>query len=403
MKYTYLLFVSIIWAFCSCNDNIEPYEEVQEEFVDEEEDVEPDEEKNELVKQYSPILEKVGTNRMLWASINGATDTGTGFYKSSENNKVLVSWRLLPTDNENISFDLYRKSGKGERVKLNEEPITTTNFQDTGFDPNADNTYYLTRSGWITALDTYTIKKKQVAGGLPYISIPLKSTADFSSGTYAANDASVGDLDGDGIYEIVVKRLYDNGTSVDDDEEEKEDEAPARSVSRSVLMNPYHLVLLEAYRLDGTFLWRVKMGPNIQVNNGLSFGVYDFDGDGRCEIAVRTMEGTVFGDGTEIGDTDGDGIIDYRKEGDRNIHRGPEFMSVLEGISGCELARTNYIPRGTSEEWGDDYYKRSNSFRLGVVRCDESTTSILMGRRPRRLCGVLRQSDLSLCPCKFCP
>ena len=76
--------------------------------------------------------------------------------------------------------------------------------------------------------------------------------------------------------------------------EDEEDE------SEAVQMGPWHTTLLEAYKLDGSFLWRVALGPNVPVGNLTSFAVYDFDGDGKCEIAVRTAEGTVFGDGTEI-------------------------------------------------------------------------------------------------------
>ena len=80
------------------------------------------------------------------------------------------------------------------------------------------------------------------------------------------------------------------------------------------------------------------MGKNIsQGQHTTQFLVYDFDGDGKCEIAVRTAEGTVFGDGTEIKDTDGDGKVDYRVEGSAHIHGGPEFLSVLDGMTGREI------------------------------------------------------------------
>lgn len=317
----------------------------------------------------------VATNvlRMLWASINGtANATSSAYYEY--NNVILVSWRLLDTDDENVGFDLYRTGGSGDEVKLNESPITDcTCFQDTLADLTVDNTYRLCYTGETETLDTYTITAEQASEVLPYISIPLQSTTSVNASyEYIANDASVGDLDGDGVYEIILKRLVDTDSSSSEDEEDDSE--------GGVDMNVNHYMLLEAYRLDGTFLWRMCMGPNVLTGNGGSFAVYDFNGDGKCEIGLRTAEGTIFGDGTEIGDTDGDGVTDYRVKGENYIHGGPEFLSVIDGMTGAELARTDYIELGTSEDWGDDYYKRSSSYRIGVAKCTDNHTNIIIGR-----------------------
>ena len=89
---------------------------------------------------------------------------------------------------------------------------------------------------------------------------------------------------------------------------------------------------------------------------------------------------TIFGDGQEVGDTDGDGKTDYRVAGKKYIHGGPEFLSVIEDATGKELARTNYIALGQSEDWGDNYYKRSSSYRIGMARCSNDATSVIIGR-----------------------
>lgn len=337
--------------------------------ADEEVDTSTNEENQETGTQGTEIV-AVPTKRLLWASVNGRKDATTSAF-SKYNNLILVSWRLFPTDTERTAFDLYRRSGNGTEVKLNDEPIFgSTNYQDTEADCTVDNTYRLCYSGETETLDTYTMSARRASDGLPYISIPLASTADVNpTRTYAANDASVGDLDGDGEYEIILKRLVADAAADDEDIQ-----------TRALDMVLTHYMLLEAYRLDGTFLWRMKLGPNILTDNGGSFAVYDFDGDGRCEVALRTAESTVFGDGAEIGDTDGDGRTDYRVAGENHIHGGPEFLSVIEGTTGRELARTDYIELGSSEDWGDDYYKRSSSYRVGVAKCTAQHTNIIIGR-----------------------
>lgn len=331
----------------------------------------------------APVLpDNPNTRRMLWASINGRTDAVHSDYKIY-NDKILVSWRMLPSDENATGFDLYRKSKNGKEIKLNSSPIiNSTNFQDTGANYNEDNTYRLCYAGQTQTLDTYTITTQQTSSGFPYISIPLKSTTDIHpTYEYRANDISVGDVDGDGIYEIILKRILtstsvNGGEEAEDNEDIKNDDITTTNEWYKVP----HYTLLEAYKLDGTFLWRVKLGPNVLTGNGSSFAVYDFNRDGKCEIALRTVEGTEFGDGTIIGDTDGDGKTDYRVPGTPHIHGGPEFLSVLEGATGKELTRTNYIALGKSEDWGDNYYKRSASYRISMGHFSGSHHSILICR-----------------------
>src|SRR5690606_29191317 len=103
-------------------------------------------------------------------------------------------------------------------------------------------------------------------------------------------------------YEILIVRFAKGVASLGegDDGEEEEGTRTARSPA-----------ILEAYKLDGTFLWRVTFGPNIPIANNVTFIAADFDGDGKDEIAIRTSEGGYFGDNGYIGDTNGDGIIEY--------------------------------------------------------------------------------------------
>ncbi len=327
------------------------------------------------------------TDRALWASINGASNASLGDY-TQHTGKVLVTWRMLPGDDADTGFDLYRRIGTAAEKRIASNIKNRTCFQDGTASKSADNFYRLTYAGETDTLSTFTLTKAQVSAGQPYISIPLKSTEDVYPDTrkiaYPANDVSVGDLDGDGQFELIVKRLQGR---LNADGSLASDGSGADYSQKDCLW----AVIWDAYKLDGTFLWRVKGGPGVILGNSSSFAVADFDGDGCAEMIIRTCEGTVFGDGQEIPDTNGDGKIDYRTWGNQNSSSpgwvdhynsaGPEFISVIDGKTGRELARDNFIDRETSNSWGDNYWKRACSFRVGVGCFDDtSLPSAVIGR-----------------------
>lgn len=327
-------------------------------------------------------------DRALWGSLNSESKASLGDYQQY-NNKLLITWRMLPGDDSSTSFDLYRSINNGvSESKVN--PLKAINAYNytVNYNTSTDVTFRLTYHGDKTTLGTFTIKKEQLAGGYPYITIPLQGTEDVSSLStirYQANDINVGDLDGDGEMEIVVKRLQtvldDTGAVVSD----------GTGAGTSVKAAP-HTVIWDAYKLDGTLLWRIKSGPSIILGNSSSFAVADLDGDGKAEFITKTGEGTVFGDGTEIGDTNNDGITDYRTWTggwvDHYNSAGPEFFSVVDGTTGKELARADFIARDNSEAWGDSYWKRANSLRLGVASFSGDHLSVFLGR------GVYERSVL---------
>ena len=358
-------------------------------------------------------------DRKLWGSIAVAPSSGAinlGDYTSA-NNKVLLTWRMLPGDDGTEEFNLWRKMGTGnwscvnDAFKTGNKGIKATNYQHSPMSTITGDIYYrLTYNDGQKSPDNYigeyVMKKEQAEAKVPYISIPLKSTEDVSGEQYAnifkyqANDCSVGDLDGDGKMEVVVKRLltyYDadgniTGTS----------EGAGDSDKRAK-----HIAIFDAYQLDGTFMWRVMSGPNIIAGNSINFAVADLDGDGCCEVVTKTGEGTIFGDGKEIGDTDGDGKTDYRDvwpaghytgDGPKG-YGGPEFFSVIDGKTGRELARNNFIARGpegqTPAQWVSNweandwkwdprdkkyYWKLANSLRLGVAEFTGKGIQVFLGR-----------------------
>ena len=262
---------------------------------------------------------------------------------------VFVSWRMLATDADNIAFNLYR-TGDNKIIKLNAKPITAvTSWLDEKADATQSYTYQvaaIVNGKEIKDDRTYTLK----AGVPAYISIPLKTPAG-----YAPNDASVGDLDGDGTYEII---LHQAGKGKDN--------------SQNGITDP---PIFQAYTLEGKLLWEINLGRNIREGaHYTQFMVYDLDGDGRAEIAMKTADGTIDGQGKVIGDS----TKNYVNNNGR-ILEGPEYLTIFDGRTGAALYTTDYVPaRGRIDGWGgtggngrnDSYGNRVDRFLACVAYLD---------------------------------
>lgn len=270
------------------------------------------------------------------------------------NNGIFVSWRLLGTEPSNIAFNLYRNG-----TKVNNNLITTsTNYVDSGGSASSVYTVRPVVNG-VEGADS----RQANVWAQNYLTVPLQrpvggTTPTGESYTYSPNDASVGDLDGDGNYEIVLK--WDPSNSKDN--------------AHNGYTGP---VIIDAYRLDGTRLWRINLGKNIRAGaHYTQILVYDFDGDGKAEVVMKTADGTIDGSGIVIGNAN----ADYRNNQGR-ILSGPEFLTVFDGVSGRALSTINYEPaRGTVSSWGDNYGNRSDRFLAGVAYLDGQRPSIIMAR-----------------------
>jgi rhamnogalacturonan endolyase len=298
-----------------------------------------------------------------------------------------VQWRLLATDPATIRFRLYRDG----------RLLTTI--------PAGGATSLHDKAG--TPASTYAVEAVgmgQRSAAVPvwrtgYLPIPLDKPAERTTPTgerygYTANDASVGDLDGDGRYEIVVK-WYPTIAK---------DNAFAGYTGET---------LLDAYTLDGKRLWRIDLGRNIRSGaHYTQFLVYDFDGDGRAEVMMKTADGTVDGTGRVIGNatadwrsTPADGEVEQRDrtgaktlpDGRRvaplvgRILKGPEYVTVFDGRTGAALATAPYAPprdattltpttAQLAATWGDGYGNRSDRYLAGVAYLDGARPSAVFGR-----------------------
>ncbi|MGG1636890.1 S-layer homology domain-containing protein [Paenibacillus sp. NRS-1760] len=271
----------------------------------------------------------------------------------TENGNYL-GWRMLGLDPESIGFNVYR-----DGIKLNNELITkSTNYVDAaGTDTSLYHITSVLSGVEQAATSSFGVWQKQ------YKSVPLQKPADDYTKdgqpyTYSAGDASVGDLDGDGKYEIVMLWLPSNS----------KDNSQAGYTG---------IVYMDAYKFDGTRLWRINLGPNIRAGaHYTQFMVYDLDGDGRAEVTFKTADGTIDGTGKAIGDPS----KDYRNSSGY-VLLGNEYLTVFEGLTGKALATTEYDPpRGDVAAWGDAYGNRVDRFLAAVAYLDGEKPSLVFSR-----------------------
>jgi rhamnogalacturonan endolyase len=291
-----------------------------------------------------------------------------------------VSWRLLATDAKGARFTLYRDGKVIARVSGQQA------------------TSYLDKTG--TSASHYALAARDagaVVWANGYLPIPLDKpadgrTPDGEAYSYTANDASVGDLDGDGRYELIVKWYP--------------------SIAKDNAFSGYTgATLIDAYTLEGRKLWRIDLGPNIRSGaHYTQFMVYDLDGDGKAEVAMKTADGTTDGTHRVIGDpnaswTSREGEVDIQdrtgakilsdgrkvSELKGRILKGPEYLTVFDGATGRALATAPYAPsRGPDGDnpgyeqmkavWGDGYGNRSERYLAGVAYLDGHKPSLVFGR-----------------------
>ena len=269
-----------------------------------------------------------------------------------------VSWRMLATDDANTVFDVVRDA------QIVASGIKLTNYTDKG--GKKDSFYQIvtrskgkreTASAKVTPWDDLFLRMpvSRPEGGV---------TPDGRQYAYTPNDCSVGDVDGDGDYELILKWEPTN----------------AHDNSHDGYTGN---VILDCYRLDGTQLWRIDLGRNIRAGaHYTQFLVYDFDGDGRAELICKTAPGSLDASRryvSEVADDEAirqiDNHADHRNKRGR-IQSGEELLTVFNGLTGDAIHTVWYNPNrgygvGGSAEyagWGDKTVEGNRGERyLGCV------------------------------------
>ena len=322
-----------------------------------------------------PVLTSYAdTNSTTEKRVMEKLDRGTVAVKT--NDGVYLSWRLLGTESlTNQAFDIYRDS---EKIYTTGEHDATCYTDSKG---TADNKYTVVPKGEAIdkteAVDVWTTNTTYKGRSVAYKDIAFKvpdggKTPKDEEYTYTANDMSVGDLDGDGEYEYIVK--WD----------------PSNSKDNSVKGYTGN-VYLDAYELDGTLLWRIDLGVNIRAGaHYTQYMVYDFDGDGKSEVILKTAPGSKDGEGNYVSKagkniTKGDDAKDYRNSSGLLMGKdgGPEYLTVFNGETGAAMHTVDFDPPRsilTSSKWGDSYANRSERYLAAVAYLDGVHPSVVMTR-----------------------
>ncbi|NLF30075.1 MAG: silent information regulator protein Sir2 [Planctomycetes bacterium] len=277
-----------------------------------------------------------------WRSQRLEERLGRGVVAVPAGEGVHVSWRLLKNDPETIAFDVYRRAGDGAPGKLNAEPIRrTTDFTDTAVPDGAAHAYAAVEAGTVPSARTEwsaPVIASPARGN--YVSIPL-------NGPHTFQRIGLGDLDGDGRLDYVIKQPDSNVDPYNAPGYWKRSEGT---------------YTIEAYRHDGEPLWTYDLGWSIERGVWYSpYLVWDLDADGRCEVILKSGQG--------------DG-----RDADGRVLDGPEYLTILDGATGEVKLQTPYLPpRGLHVgPWAYNRYDSRN--QMAVAYLDGATPCLIVER-----------------------
>lgn len=287
-----------------------------------------------------------------------------GLIAVKQTSGMYCSWRINADEYYGTTYNLYR-----DGVLVNDKPLSVSNYTDpdgtiesqytvkalhAGKEGEASKTGYNLSNNWLEVK-----KPKRISND---------GKTDISS-QYEPNDATIGDVDGDGEMELITKQIY-----VNQDANDKTQKDFAR---------------IEVQKLDGTLLWWIDCGPNMWdfQQNEINIMAYDWDQDGVAECVARLQDNSVIhlADGTTY--TVGDATKDYRGSVYQFLSKGDEFLVYMDGKTGKPYTVQEFplkrFEAGESDlqtAWGDNYGHRSMKFFFGAPYLDGRKPSIFLAR-----------------------
>lgn len=298
-----------------------------------------------------------GTHRALFAC--RALSRPTTYNKAGQSNNAFVSWRRRSYDDTNTSYELYHNG------TLYGTYTSVTNVTTKGINV-AEGTHLFTlvvkQNGVETERDADVPMR-----AAHYINIKLDMPDDgrglkgavedaytTKDAVWTPDDCSAYDMDGDGEQEIILKWKPDNAMD---------------NTGNLITSNTF----LDCYKLDGTRLWRIDLGQNIRSGSHYTqFLCYDYDGDGKGELIVKTAPGTIDGEGNYIMNGLNKNKNYYNAKG--KIFSGEEWLTCFDGTTGAELKTVDYYPcyaKHAADNWGDGAgktgYNRGTRFKAAVA------------------------------------
>lgn len=271
-----------------------------------------------------------------FAGVAGGEKLGRGLVAVECERGIFLSWRWLVEDPKDVRFIVLRREGNTNWQRLTEQPIVATNFTDMQVRKGSTYHYQVVAVENGREIGRSKEVKATVTGSpKPYIAIPLQ-------GKYRAQKVAIADLDGDGELDFVIKQPNFN-------------------------VDPYQApgywkpspdtYKLEAYLSDGTFLWRYDLGWAIEMGIWYSpYVAYDVDGDGKAEVLTKAGEGDP-------------------REPTGHVMKGPEWLLMLDGLTGKEKKRVPWISR----EGYEDYNQASRNF-LAIAYLDGRNPFVIVQR-----------------------